>query len=152
MLHSTLCYIICGQEWLLLYRNKKKDDVNEGKWIGIGGKLKEGETLEECNRREVFEETGIRLSRAVSHGTVHFRSDSWQEDMHLFSAQLAEKPRLIACSEGTLAWIPKDKIKDLPLWEGDRYFLSEMTAGRTDIDMTLLYEGDTLVSVSNKGR
>ena len=30
---------------------------------------------------------------------------------------LAENP------EGSLAWIPVDQILDLPLWEGDRYFL-----------------------------
>lgn len=41
----------------MLYRNKKKNDINEGKWIGIGGKFENSETPIECMLREVKEET-----------------------------------------------------------------------------------------------
>ncbi len=30
------------------------------------------------------------------------------------------------CDEGELAWVKKDQILDLPLWEGDSYFLMKM--------------------------
>ena len=61
MKRATLCYIrrITGtgqREYLMLYRNKKKDDPNEGKWIGVGGKFEPGETPDECMLREVQEE------------------------------------------------------------------------------------------------
>ena len=66
MKRATLCYIRrvtrAGQrEYLMLYRNKKKDDPNEGKWIGVGGKFEPGETPDECMLREVREETGLVL-------------------------------------------------------------------------------------------
>lgn len=32
----------------MLNRNKKKNDLNEGKWIGIGGKFEGNESPEEC--------------------------------------------------------------------------------------------------------
>ena len=58
---TSLCYIEKGNTVLMLYRNKKKNDVNQGKWIGVGGKLETGETPETCMLREVKEETGLRL-------------------------------------------------------------------------------------------
>ena len=58
MIESTLCYLEQDGKYLMLYRNKKKQDPNAGKWIGVGGKLEAGETPEECVVREVREETG----------------------------------------------------------------------------------------------
>ena len=49
MLQSTLCYLENGKnEYLMLHRVKKENDVNHDKWIGIGGKFEEGESPEEC--------------------------------------------------------------------------------------------------------
>ena len=44
MLCSTLCSIEKDGSYLMLYRNKKQNDVNGGKWIGVGGKFEPGET------------------------------------------------------------------------------------------------------------
>ena len=37
----------------LVHRNKKANDIHEGKWNGLGGKFEAGETPEECIIREV---------------------------------------------------------------------------------------------------
>ena len=63
LINSTLCYIERDGKLLLLYRNKKENDLNEGKWIGVGGKFEPGETAEECLLREVYEETGLKLTK-----------------------------------------------------------------------------------------
>ena len=55
---TTLCYLERDGKYLMLLRNRKKKDINKGKWIGVGGKFEQGESPEECARREVFEETG----------------------------------------------------------------------------------------------
>ena len=39
MILSTQAYLIKDGKWLMLLRNKKQNDVNEGKWIGVGGKF-----------------------------------------------------------------------------------------------------------------
>ena len=46
----------------MLHRTKKENDVNKGKWIGVGGKFEAGEAPEECLLREVMEETGLKLT------------------------------------------------------------------------------------------
>ena len=62
MKETTLCYIKENDKVLMLYRNRKEQDMNQGKWIGVGGKLEPGESPEECLIREVYEETGLRLT------------------------------------------------------------------------------------------
>ena len=146
MIKSTLCYIEKDGCYLMLLRNKKEHDVNAGKWIGIGGKFEEGETAEECLKREVREETGVILTEYHFYGIIKFRSDDAEsEDMYLYSAseyagQIAEN-----CAEGTLQWVPKEDVLNLNLWEGDRLFLREMLAGTEEINMTLEYKGDKLI-------
>ena len=146
-MNSTLCYIRNeNNEWLLLHRTKKENDLNEGKWIGVGGKFEEGETAEQCVLREVYEETGLTLTDYRLHGVIKFISDKWEnEDMYLYSAWKYHGTCKKECDEGRLSWIPADKVLDLPTWEGDRFFLKPLLEGREKIDMLVEYEGDKLV-------
>ena len=72
MLETTLCYIENNGRVLMLHRVKKKEDINKGKWIGIGGKLETGETPLKCIIREAKEETGLQLLNPVLRGIVYF--------------------------------------------------------------------------------
>ena len=74
---TTLCYMEKDGKYLMLYRNKKENDVNEGKWIGIGGHFEEGESPDECLLREVYEETGLRLTSYRFRGMVTFCADGF---------------------------------------------------------------------------
>ncbi len=146
MKHTTLCYIEHDGAYLLLHRIKKKEDVNEGKWIGIGGKLEEGETVEDCLLREVREETGLTLTEYRFVGRICFESDEWPpEVMHLYHATAFGGTLLSDCDEGTLAWVDKHKARTLPMWEGDRIFLDLLEEGAPPFSLTLRYHGDTLI-------
>ena len=145
MINTTLCYIEQNGKYLMLNRNKKLNDLNEGKWIGIGGKFEPGETPEECLLREVLEETGFELIEYTFHGIIHFRSDKEDEEMYLYTAKVPADAMPISCDEGTLAWIDKDKVLNLPIWEGDKFFLEKLIAGDKSIEMTLVYEGNILI-------
>lgn len=59
---STLCYIEKEDQYLMLHRTVKENDVNRDKWIGVGGHFEQGESPEECLLREVWEETGYTLT------------------------------------------------------------------------------------------
>lgn len=138
-METTLCYISRGERTLMLYRNKKKDDPNAGKWLGVGGRMETGETPQACMLREVYEETGYRLTRWAYRGIVAFRSGDWNEDMHLFTADAPEGEPL-DCDEGTLRWVPAREIESLPLWEGDRIFLRLLREGRPFFRLSLVYD------------
>lgn len=139
-----LCYIESGGKYLMLLRNRKSDDPNRGKWIGVGGKTEPGETPEEAARREIREETGLTVLDMQSFGRVNFISDVWEgEIMHLFLVT-DFTGELTGCDEGELHWIDREKVFDLRLWDGDRIFLQYLMDGRRFGEMTLEYKGERL--------
>lgn len=152
MLNSTLCYLERGDTYLMLHRIKKREDLNRGKWIGVGGKCEEGESPEDCVLRETREETGLTLTDCRYRGLVTFVSDQAPtEYMHLFTA--AEwTGSLIPCGEGELAWIRKAELPSLPMWEGDRIFLRLLEEGGPFFSLKLRYQGEELTGAWLNGR
>ncbi len=146
---TTLCYIENDHgEYLMLHRTKKQNDLNAGKWIGVGGKFEADETPEECLLREVYEETGLTLTRYCFRGIVTFLSNEWEgEYMHLFTADKYEGT-LCDCNEGELAWVPKNDVLKLNLWEGDHIFLRELLNSDRFFSLKLKYTGDALTDSS----
>ncbi len=151
MKNTTLCYIEQNGAYLLMHRTKKKNDENEGKWIGVGGKFEPDEMPEECLLREVKEETGLTLLEYRLRGIVTFVSDIWEtEYMFLYTADAYEGELTASCPEGELKWVSKEEVANLELWEGDREFLRLLDEDAAFFSMKLCYEGDTLVSVRTK--
>ena len=151
MLHSSLCYLMQGNEYLLLHRTKKEHDINAGKWIGVGGKCEEGETPTDCMLREVKEEAGLTVTAYAYRGMITFLSDTFSEVMHLFTAT-EWKGKLHECDEGDLAWVDKEDMLSLPLWEGDRIFLHLLAQNHPFFCLTLHYQGDSLFSAVLDGK
>ena len=144
--NTTLIYIECGGEYLMLHRTKKENDCNRDKWIGIGGKFEEGESPEECALRETKEETGLALTSYRYRGIVTFVSDKWESEyMHLFTADGFEGT-LKDCDEGELAWIKKKDLLALPAWEGDKIFLRLLDEKGVLITDNVLQDGDVIES------
>ena len=206
MILTTLCYIEHEDHVLLLHRTRKEDDINEGKWIGVGGKFLDRESPEDCLLREVREETGYGLSSWRFRGIITFLQDGYEtEYMCLYTADdflvpsdgefvgvASEKEtitdaeatgsaggasgesRLFShipvalhpgfrgkkasewplpdCSEGELAWIARDEMSELPMWEGDRVFLGLIEEDRPFFSLRLEYSGEELVSIRLDGK
>ena len=146
---TVLCYIKNNNSYLLMLRNKKKNDLNEEKWIGIGGHIEIGESKEDALVREVKEETGLTLNSFTYRGEILFINDDYQETMYLYTSN-SFSGKLIECDEGELRWIKKDEILSLHLWEGDRIFLPILLNGDESINLKLIYKGKKLVDAINK--
>ena len=152
MINTTLCYIERGDEYLMLHRVKKENDINRDKWIGLGGKFKEDESPEECLLREVYEESGLRLTSWRYRGIVTFvNTKCSSEYMHLFTADGFEGT-VGPCDEGELEWIKKSELMKLTLWEGDRIFLRLLDSNEPFFSLKLSYDGDELIGAKLNGR
>ena len=142
---TTLCYIENDDSYLMLHRITKENDENHDKWIGVGGTFEAGESPEDCLLREVREETGLILKSYQLRGIVTFVSDEWgTEYMHLFTSDDYEG-EMHTCDEGELVWVPKNKIEELKLWEGDKVFLRLLDESKAFFSLKLRYEGEKLV-------
>ena len=147
MFNTTLCYIEDGGRYLMMHRVKKKNDMNQDKWIGVGGKLEMGESPFDCARREIFEETGVIPLGLRYRGIVTFVSDEYgTEYMHLFTASGYEGQINYECNEGKLEWVEKSMVGSLPLWEGDLIFFNLLEKEDRFFSLKLVYSGEKLVS------
>ena len=149
---TTLCYIEKDGCRLMLHRIKKEQDENRDKWIGVGGKFLEGESPEDCVCREVLEETGLTLTDYRYRGIITFVSDVWPcEYMHLFTAG-GFSGEVKECDEGVLEWVPREKLRQLPMWAGDRIFLDLLDRDAHFFSLKLVYRGEELTRAVLNGR
>lgn len=154
-INSTLIYLENENgEYLMLHRVKKKNDINHDKWIGVGGGFEYGESPEECAIRETREETGLTLTDYRYRGIVTFDWAGTEETqyMHLFTAT-GWTGELTECNEGDLEWVPKAKVCDLPIWEGDKIFFRLLEEERPFFSLKLSYDaGDVLTRAVLDGK
>lgn len=150
---TTLCYIEKDNKYLMLHRVKKENDLNHGKWIGVGGHFEDKESPDECLVREVKEETGYDLTSYKARGIITFIYGSdIVEYMHLYTAD-GFTGELTECNEGVLKWVDKDKVSDLELWDGDRIFLKLLNDNKPYFSLKLTYNtNDDLISAVLDGK
>ncbi len=149
---TTLCYIEREDQYLMLHRTVKKNDVNKDKWIGVGGHFETGESPEDCLRREVWEETGLTLTSFRFRGIVTFICDEYPvEYMCLYTADGFEG-ELKECEEGHLEWVPKKDLEQLELWEGDKIFFRLLAQEAPFFSLKLVYKKGALMEAVLDGR
>lgn len=144
---ATICYIDNGEALLLMHRNKKPNDVHEGKWISVGGKLERGESPEDCARREIFEETGLVVKSMRLAGIITFPEFTTDHDWYTYVFTVTEfEGQLVEdCHEGTLEWVPYDQVLTKPTWEGDYEMFRWIIEKRPFFSAKLTYEQEKLV-------
>lgn len=144
---GTLCYLRDHDKMLLLHRNKKENDMHEGKWIGLGGKVIPGETPEECIIREYLEESGLELIKPTLRGIITFPKFDGVEDWYVYVFTATEYTgNLITCNEGTLEWVPCNEVLNKPTWEGDLIFLDWLINDVRFFSGKMVYDKTHLIS------
>ncbi len=125
---ATLGYILSpdGRRVLLVHRNKRPQDAHFGKYNGLGGKMDRDEDVVGCLRREVREESGLECEELVLRGTISWPGFGKQgEDWFgfIFRIDRTRGEPWTENPEGSLTWVEVERVLELPLWEGDRFFL-----------------------------
>jgi len=128
--HATVTIIIDNDKVLL--QKKTQGRFGEGKWNGPGGKLKPGETPEECAMREVKEETGLRVRDVRLHGALkHYFGDVDEPTWVVYQFAATDyKGDIKESEEGELRWFPVDEIPYEEMWQDDEHWLPLLLEGK----------------------
>ena len=117
----TLCIVYQYPKILL---GMKKRGHGEGKWNGFGGKVEQGETIEEATKRETKEEAGIETSKIERLGILEFsyQDGSGNMEVHVFCAK-EFKGSLTESEEMKPKWFDINEIPYDQMWDDDKYWL-----------------------------
>ena len=125
---GTLAYILSPDKAkvLLVHRNARPNDTHYAKYNGLGGKMYADEDVLTCLHREIREEAGITCEELLLRGTINWTGfgpagEDWLG--FIFRVDRFKGTPVAKNEEGTLIWHPVDRLHELPMWEGDRYFL-----------------------------
>ena len=124
----TLCIIHQHPHVLL---GMKKTGFGQGRWNGFGGKVEEGETIEDAARREIFEEAGVNVTDMSKAGVIEFAFQGNPEvlEVHIFRAGIFEGEPAES-DEMQPRWFPVDEIPYNAMWPDDVYWLPLLLTGK----------------------
>lgn len=117
---TTMCAIRIGDSVLMINRTKSWKG-----WAFPGGHLENGESVFECVKREMYEETGAVLKRIVFKGIANIYNNSTQKRHIIYNFVCDEFTGDIktCCSEGDIKWFDLSAIDSIEMAEGMRYRL-----------------------------
>ncbi len=126
-----MCFLRRGDEILLAM---KKRGFGEGKWNGVGGKVQEGETVEQATVREAQEEIGVDIAETDLEkvAEIDFRfpdKEGWDMYVHVFFVHTWSGDP-VESEEMRPQWY---KISDIPLdqmWADDKHWLKDALNGK----------------------
>lgn len=101
----------------------KKRGFGVGRWNGFGGKIEEGETIEQGAHRELEEEVGIKALDMQKVGILDFsfENDPKILEVHIFKiTDFTGEP--LESEEMKPQWFPFDSIPFDQMWSDDKYW------------------------------
>lgn len=116
----TLVLVVQPERVLL---GMKKRGFGAGRWNGFGGKVEEGETIEDGAKRELQEECGVTADTLHKAGHIVFEFEGQPErmDVHIFRADSVQGTPAES-DEMRPQWFPLDRIPFADMWPDDSYW------------------------------
>ena len=89
-----------------------------GRWSVPGGKVEQGETLEEAASREAYEETGLVVRVGVELWSLTIPYGDGAFEVHDFAATVTGGTLRAGDDAADVRWVPFGELEDLPLTDG----------------------------------
>ena len=156
---ASLCYIHTSDSILLLERNKKKNDFhsfnNIYRYVGLGGKIEPKESPRENVIREIREEAKITVDpkfKGILWEEFYFRGTKKEDSkektflVFIYTAFYRKEFPLEECNEGTLHWVEKECMSEVPMWEADYDFIKRLLESKEAFEVHHIYVDGKLKS------
>ena len=139
----TLCILHQHQRVLL---GLKKRGFGAGRWNGFGGKIENGETIEDAAKRELLEEAGIVVENLEQFGTLEFSWEGKPEilEVHIFKAR-DFKGEPTESEEMKPQWFDVSEIPFDKMWPDDKYWFPLFLADKKFKGKFLFGENDVVL-------
>ena len=134
MRNSTLLFLArrSGDEITEVCLAMKKRGFGAGRWNGTGGKVSEGESIEDAAVRETREEIGVvpdNLRKIAELAFTFPHNPSWNQVVHTYISEKWDGEPAES-EEMSPQWF---KVKDIPyadMWPDDIYWLPQALSGK----------------------
>lgn len=115
----------------LLIGQRRRDDSSPLKWEFPGGKVRNGEGLEEALARELQEELGVTLTKSQEIARVRHQYANYPEelDIHFFAASVAESEIQPQTFE-QVAWVLPKELGQYEFLAANRELIAHLATGK----------------------
>ena len=141
-------YILEGNKLLL---GMKKRGFGAGRWNGFGGKVHEGESIEEGMKREFEEECGVKVIKSEQFGKINFEFRGKPEilEVHFYRA-LEYTGTPVESEEMRPEWFDTNKIPFESMWSDDPHWMPLFLKGKKFMGHILFDEKDQVLKAEVK--
>ncbi|ARV61492.1 DNA mismatch repair protein MutT [Nostocales cyanobacterium HT-58-2] len=117
--------VIWNDKGQILIDRRRAEGLMGGLWEFPGGKVEPGESIEECIRREIFEELGIEIEVAehlitIDHTYTHLRVTLTVHNCRY----VAGIPQPIECEE--IRWVSLDELEQYAFPEANTQIIAAL--------------------------